>query len=253
LTGESERIGVSPKRSLKISGSSSGIGEEVGVATVLEDELLLSEHTRVCDESVLSDDVRDECGEVETAGEDAGVSLRCAMLAPVGVRLGRGANFLRPSKFPFAVTDCAGGPGGTNVVGLDCGLGDRNAWRRDVVAGTDDRTGAGKETRAVTGRTRDGRGADCGCVVMNRVAAEWSRFEPEGHVPLTFVAAREPQGFFFCQRFLALPLRFISSKALIKTSRSTSGRSTIDTDTAGRRVHAGAGKVKHPLFTGKGS
>jgi len=94
------------------------VGEETGVATVLDDDELLSEHARVCGESDLN--VRGWGGD---ATNDTGMPPRCAMLVPFrGMRLGRGDIFLRPGNFSDADMHCIGG---TNVVGSDCGLGDR--------------------------------------------------------------------------------------------------------------------------------
>jgi hypothetical protein len=106
-------------------GSSSDVGVETGVATVLDDDELLPEHARVFGESNPVGIVLDEEGDAEKGGENPGVLSKCS--TPVRlccIRFGRGAIFLRSGKFP---STGAHGVEGTNVASFDCSRGDLKA------------------------------------------------------------------------------------------------------------------------------
>lgn len=113
--------------------SGSDVGEKTGVVSVLDavDELLEGDDDlRRNEPSELNDDARElgvsDRGDREgEASEVTGLAPRCAALWCLGVRFGRRATFLRVAlvALPF--------DGGTNVVGREDGLGDRNACMRD--------------------------------------------------------------------------------------------------------------------------
>lgn len=90
------------------------------------------------------------------------------------MRFGKGAIFRRRTFWPVGASDA-----GTNVIGLDCGLGVLKTCRRDAVAGTESR---GARTGAVciaVPRMRAGRGAGKGTTVMAATAAHESTLPRE--------------------------------------------------------------------------
>ena len=178
------------------------------------------------------------------------MTSRCATLALLGVRLGRGATFLRPADFLTVDTGCIG----IKVAGCDCGLGEWNACSPEEGAGTVGRTGIGEGGVTRSGidvRRKAGWGAGGGIVVMARVAAERSALGDGVDVRRGLTGSPGGGGNLFLECLLGPSLTLSFPKSSRKSSKSTEGRCT--SDVAGLRIHNGTGRVNFPCFTGNGS
>jgi hypothetical protein len=144
------------------------------------------------------------------------------------MRFGNGAIFRRRAFCPLGISEAGAG---TNVIGLDWGLGVSKTWRRDAVAGTACRgTRMGAICVAVP-RTRAGKGAGKGITVMATTAANESTLPRE----------REQES----------SRMFILEKRSTSSSMSNVGRRTAVF--VGRWSQFGTPKFVTPFFDGKGS
>lgn len=90
------------------------------------------------------------------------------------MRFGKGAIFRRRAFCPVGASEA-----GTNVTGLDCGLGVLKTWRPDAVAGTESRGARVGAICITVPRMRAGRGAGKGMTVMAATAANESTLPRE--------------------------------------------------------------------------